>query len=117
MITTTIKKTKNAALSLALAVGMAVTAITPPAAAADVTGTVSIVEFSHPGSLLIQSAGVNYYAQLSPGAPCAANNKTADTLKAWQSLGQAALLSGKTVRIYYASCNGFRFITALDLNA
>jgi hypothetical protein len=116
MIATLTKKTGKAALSLAFAVAMAITAITPPAAAADVSGTVSIVEFS-PGTLLVQSAGVNYYAQLTTGAGCTQYNRTADTLKAWQSLAQAALLSGKTVRIYYATCNNFRFITAFDLNA
>jgi hypothetical protein len=38
-----------------------------------------------------------------------------DTLKAWQSEAQAALLSGKSVKIYFNVCGGANYISALDL--
>ena len=111
------KKTKKAARTLALAVGLAVVGISATAYAAHVNDVVRIVEYM-PDVLLIQTDGTvnNYYAMRSAGNSCRDYSRSADTLKAWLSLGQAALLSGKGVRIYYAECGGKRHITAFDLN-
>ena len=78
--------------------------------------TVGVVEFL-PGSLLIQdAAGNNFTAQLATQSGCTGNNQTIDTIKSWLSLGQAALLSGKTVRIYFNVCGGANYIAGFDLD-
>jgi len=102
---------------VAVLTGAASATVTTPAHAA-VSGvtTVNIVEYGA-GSLLVQlTGGVNYFAQLNTQSGCTANNQTIDTIKAYQSLAQAALLAGKTVKVYFNTCGGQNYITALDLN-
>ena len=80
-------------------------------------GTAHIVEYQ-PGVLLIQTPdGNNYSAQLTGSAGCP--NQVLDSLKAWQSLAQASLLSGKSLKIYFCTdtaAPGAHFITAIDLD-
>src|SRR5438093_466190 len=79
----------------------AVTASTSAfAVTSPVTATVKIVEYSDPSSwpLLIQlntSPATNYMATVGPPG-CSIPAPGLDTLKAWLSLSQAALLSGRT---------------------
>ena len=126
MLRTINQKSRGLLASLGLLAGVAVSSV---AATADATGspttptTVIMVEYSSyaTGTLTVQVAGsVNYFGQVSAQTGCTANNQTVDTLKMWQSLAQAALLSGKTVKIYYNVCgtgsNQFNYIYALDLN-
>ncbi len=68
-------------------------AATTAFAASTITGPVGVIEY-YQGTLIVQSASINYYGQLTTQAGCTSNNQTIDTLKAWQSLGQAAVLSG-----------------------
>lgn len=78
--------------------------------------TVGVIEYFS-GTLIVQDAsGVNFYGQLGTQTGCTANNQTLDTLKIWLSLGQAALLSGKNVKIYFATCGGINYISAFDLD-
>jgi hypothetical protein len=100
------------AVVLSLSVGGAKAwAITSPE-----TTTVGVVEYL-PGSLLIQdAAGNNFGALLSSPAGCTANNQTIDTLKMWQSMGQAALLAAKTVKIYFNVCGGNNFLAGFDID-
>ena len=78
--------------------------------------TVGVVEYL-PGFLLIQdAAGNNFGAWLASPAGCTANNQTIDTVKSWLSMGQSALLSGKTVRIYFNVCGGNNFIAGFDID-
>jgi hypothetical protein len=108
--------TKRFATSIAAAAALAATAISTPATAASfVNGTVTIVEYV-PGSLLVQSAGANYFGQLNTQSGCTSNNQSVDTLRAWQNLAQAALLSGKSMRIFFNTCGGVNYIAGLDLN-
>ena len=60
---------------------------------------------------------MNYYGVTSAGTGCTSNNQTLDTLKVWTSLTQSALLAGKTVRVYFNTCNGSNFIVGIDLFA
>jgi len=89
------------------------------AATSPTDGTVNVVEVG-PGSVLVQvqsgSTGTNFYAQLT--SPCSAvPSNTPDTLKMYVSLAQAAVLSGKTVRIYWTACSdGTPYIGGMDLN-
>jgi hypothetical protein len=97
---------------LALSAGILSSAISLPAAAADVTAIHAQVEY---GSLLmVQLTSINYVAQsASPGCSIPAN--TADTLKIWVNLSQAALLSSKNLKVYFTSCSGTNYIRDLVL--
>lgn len=109
--------------TLAMAVATLVTAVSLTASAAFAIDTVGIVEYSQ-GHLLIQTSGngVNYEAFTALPSQCAstagAAAVTIDTLKTWQSLGQSALLAGKTIRVYFVNCapSSTNIVTALDLN-
>ncbi|MDF3071311.1 MAG: hypothetical protein K0R38_6912 [Polyangiaceae bacterium] len=101
-------------IGLAACFGVAMTA-THADAAESPTTTVNAVEFSG-GTLLIQlSNGTNYLGVLNTGGACTANNQTADTLKAWTSLSQSALLSGKRLKLYFTTCNSTNYINVVDL--
>ena len=104
-------------LAAATAIGIIVTGTNAVAGVVD--GHVSVVEYS-PGNLLIQIAEVtntNFFAYTSVGAPCEQYARTIDTIKVWVSLAQAALLSGKSVRLYSENCGSVDYITVLDLNS
>ena len=85
-----------------------------------------VVEYQSAGILVIQLPdGTNYLAFASALNGCAAHS--ADTVKAWQSLAQSALLSGKNLVITSSPCVGnvpdathpainYNRITSLDLN-
>lgn len=86
------------------------------------TGTLSIVEWQTAGKVLLQmpsTSEVNFLGQTAQPCTGGAPATTTDTLKVWASLGQAALLAGKSVRIYWTKCSssGTPYITAVDLNA
>jgi hypothetical protein len=109
-------KTRNIGALLGLAASLAIGTAAGTAAAAD-TGftTLGAVEFSQ-GTLLVQTAaGSNYVSMLTAGVGCTAHNKNIDTLKSWLSMGQAALLSGKTVKIYFTACGGSNYISTFDI--
>jgi len=110
-------KSRGAFAVVAVLIGAAAGTVTATAhAAVSPVTTVNIVEFG-PGALLVQlTGGVNYVAQLNTQAGCTANNQTMDTLKGYQSMAQAALLAGKTVKIYFNVCGGSNYISGLDLN-
>lgn len=82
------------------------------------TNTVSILEYNTTGLTLQLATGTNYLATMNAQAGCTAYNTSIEAIKSWQALAQGALLSGKTVRVYYTQCsaNGLRYITTLDLN-
>ena len=104
-----------------LAVGLAGMFATASAFAAFADG--SPVQMEYPGHLMIQLVlpppgppvgATNFDAQLSsPGCGIAANS--IDTIKAWQSLAQGALLSGRKIRIYYTDCGTGHWITDVVL--
>lgn len=97
-----------------LVFAFAVTVVSRPAAAAFLDTTLQQVEWNggvtaNPVLLLQVPGGTNYSAALStPGCTPAANS--IDTLKAFQSIALAALLAGKSVRIYYTVCSGVNAI-------
>lgn len=109
----TIKKTS---LLLALIGGLVLTSVPTPAhAASSVTGQVTQMEFNagNPSwpqvALQVNSVTTNYYAQ-QPSPGCSVPALSADTVKAIQSLSQAAFLAGKGVIISYNTCNGANYI-------
>ncbi len=111
-------KSRGLAVSVGVAASLIIATVSTLAHATDAFTTVGVVEYA-PNSLLVQGAdGVNYLAKINAPSGCTSNNQTIDTLKAWQSLAQAALLSGKTVRIYYNVCssNSQNYIAAMDLD-
>jgi len=67
------------------------------------------------GSLALQLNGVLYYAQTAPTAACASNAKNIDTIKAWENLATAALLSGKQVYIQFTVCSGANYLDLMTL--
>jgi hypothetical protein len=116
MNTATLPKTRTAYALVTLASTLALTAATT-SALADVTSlaTPTVVEYSA-GTVLVQlPGGTNYNGVLSAASGCTGNNQNADTLKAWTSLAQAALLSGKSLKIYYTPCAGTNYINTMDL--
>jgi len=68
-------------------------------------------------TLFVQTSdtGTNYMAKTVAPSGCTDNNQTIDTIKMWQSLAQAALLSGKQIHVYFNVCGGINYITQIDL--
>jgi hypothetical protein len=105
-------KTRRFALTtvvFAAAVGLSLSAV-----AANTTQTIKQVELrvstSTPDLLLQTNDGVNYQGTATYSQGCGIVAPTADAVKIWASLGQAALLSGKNVTIYYTNCGGTNWI-------
>lgn len=99
---------------LAMAIGLTVVGSTSMAMAAFVDATGGLNQVEYPGQLAVQFSGVNYYAPF--GSPCGGvPAQTIDTQKAWLSLAQSSLLSGKTIRIYFGDCSATHYITDLVL--
>ena len=74
----------------------------------------SQVEYAETPILLLSANNILYKAQL-PAPGCSMPAISVDTLKTWTSLSQAALLSGKTIRIYYDVCSSTNFIRDIVL--
>ena len=74
----------------------------------------SQVEYSETPVLLLSANNIIYKAQL-PAPGCGYPANTVDTLKTWTNLSQAALLSGKTIRIYFDVCASTNFIRDIVL--
>lgn len=64
----------------------------------------------------IQCGSTAYWSHHNRSS-CSGHNRGADTLKAWLSLGQAALLSGKRVKVYFANCGGMKLIESVTVLA
>lgn len=109
------KKMRSLSTMVAIASTLAIASASASAlASSPTTATCQLVKVSA-GTLVIQIPGnVSYYAQLN-AVGCTTNNQSADTLKAWTSLAQAALVSGKSLQIYFNVCGGINYISALDL--
>ena len=104
-----------------LIAGLAITLVATRAHAAAATNTVNSVEYTWNDTLLIQqTGGVNFHAFKNDQPGCAGWTRSADVLKAWQSLSQSALLSRKSVTIYYDNTcpgqPGVKFITSIVLS-
>lgn len=100
---------RRSSLVLALAAALAVGSTTTPALAAgsfvDAIGGPTQVEY--PGLFMIQYQGINYMGTQSTQTCSNGPNvsgQSIDTIRFWNSLAQAALLAGKTMRIYYTAC-------------
>jgi len=100
------------------ALSLSIVAAASTAGALDKQATVNAVEYSQ-GVLLIQlSDGTNYFGQVTADASiCNVHNVTLDTLNKWQSLAEAALLSGKQLKIYFTNCGSpnKKYISVIDL--
>jgi hypothetical protein len=97
---------------LALSAIALVSAFSMPAAAASVQGVPAQVEYG--SVLMVQFNSINYVAQATaPGCSIPANS--ADTIKIWVNLAQAALLSNKNLTIYFSTCNSTNYIRDLVL--
>src|SRR5262249_4593463 len=67
-------------------------------------------------TLQITSTGQNPWTQITPQTLCkTVTNVSADTIKGWQSLAEAALLSGKQAKIDSVVCNTVPYITGITL--
>jgi hypothetical protein len=114
------RTTKKISAGLALPVWLALTVAAPPASAANVKTGVNVVELA-PVYLLVQTvAGSNYVGRITPKncvAPatcdCSGYARNAETLRAWASMAEAALLSGKNLQIYYDVCGPENVITSV----
>lgn len=88
--------------------------VSTPAHAAFVDGTLDQVEFGESGILLLSQAGFLYKSGPTPPG-CSIATASADVRKTWVSLSQAALLAGKSVRIYFTTCNSEYWIRDIVL--
>jgi hypothetical protein len=113
-MTKNLNKPRRLSFLLAAVAALALTVASTKASAA-VDGTVTVIEY-FPNSLLVQVASVNYFAVTATVAGCTANNRTLDDIKIFASMSQAALLAGKTVRIYFTTCGGVNYIGGFDLD-
>ena len=101
----------TAALASALAI---TSAATPALAGTQVVATGGLSQLEYSGNLLTfqVAGGANYAAQTTAvtGTGCSIPALSLDTLKLWASMGQASLLSGKTLTFYVNTCNGTAWI-------
>jgi hypothetical protein len=104
---------------LALTVALITVAVPALAAGPSVETTVKQVEYRNitltPDLLLQSSNGTNFQATATYSPGCGVLTPSIDTVKLWASLGQAALLSGKNVTIYYTACLGTNWINDVVL--
>lgn len=115
-------KSRSGSWSLACGAGMLMSTIATSASAAD-SGFVNVSDINVANSGTVSanagtaSAGYfMYYAQPSVPA-CPSLNVSAEALRGYQSLLQAALLSGKTVKIVYDTCgSSTRYITGIQFH-
>lgn len=98
-------------ISQAIALASIVSSVTALATTGQTTGMVSAVRYSNSGTSPVLSfkvfSGSSYYTlQAKTGvSPCAGvAAPPVDTVKAWESLGQAALLSGRNVTVSWIDC-------------
>jgi hypothetical protein len=113
MINRIVKKIVMVSGFVALATTATATFGSSAAFAGQITCAPNLIEYYN-GTIIIQCAPTNYLGHISPPSGCP-GGQFIDTLKAWTSMAQAALLSGKNVQIYYDTCGGVNTITALDL--
>jgi hypothetical protein len=73
--------------------------------------------FTYPQLIVNNSTGANFYVQTAivTGTGCSVPASTMDMIKNWQSIAEAALLSGKSVTFYWYDCAGFQWIYGLSL--
>lgn len=89
-------------------------------AAANLGKTVSVVNVNisnnTPQLAVTLSDGNTYVANVVAGNECGSlPSPPFDMVKMWESELAAALLSGKKVNIGFTACNGFNWITEVDL--
>jgi hypothetical protein len=119
MFNSMFKKTSTALVALLTA--FAVTTATVPASAQQVVqGTVPAIELNLVGTnnilrVNVLSAGATTQYVSDTHAPC--NAATVDDIKMYQSVAQAALLSGKKINILFGACPGssVNYIQFIDL--
>lgn len=94
---------------------LAMTAVSAPTFAATSTCALTDIAYSSTGMAVI--CGGTTYAAFQTGTPPSGCSLTSlDTIKLWLSLEQAALLSGKNVKITFTTCTaGNNGITQVDL--
>lgn len=98
------KNTKLLATVFAVTAGL-LSLTARPALAADSICTISSLAYANNGEVALYCSQGSFYAwSYNRGTGC--NVRSADALKSFLSLAQAALLSGKSLRIYYNSCAG-----------
>jgi len=69
-----------------------------------------------PQLAVLLSDNIAYVANVVGGNECGTiPSPSFDMVKLWQSQLSAALLSGKTVNVNFSDCNGFHWITEVDL--
>jgi len=67
------------------------------------------------GELDVVLPSGHFYADPGGYAGCNIPVPSADTVKIWLGLAQAALLSGKSVDIGYTDCSGYHWIVSFTL--
>jgi hypothetical protein len=109
-------------LSLLVAIATATTISVAAAPAFAVTCVPNIVEYSAPESaanfspLVVQCDGINYLGVYDGNPNVTTCGETSlDTLKAWLSMAQAALLAGKKLNINTVTCGTSQVIKTIDL--
>jgi hypothetical protein len=107
---------------LTLATALLVTAATQPVLAAESLCTINEVSYAELSldnrspELALYCVEGNFYAwRYVRGSESTCAARPAESLRLWQSLAQASLLSGKTLRIYYDNCAGFNQIASIHL--
>jgi hypothetical protein len=79
--------------------------------------TVAAVKNTGSSFQLQDAAGNLFSVATAAPSPCQTYSQSLDTMKAWLSMSQSALLTGRTVRIYFNTCgNGVPYIAGLDLD-
>lgn len=102
---------------------LGIVAASRPASAAVFTDTITNVQLSNgAGGLILSTTSNNFVQAILTQVPnCTGSTAlaatTADTMKAWTSMAQSAMLAGKTVQITTQNCsNGGIYITTMSIN-
>lgn len=114
MLKTTIAKLKPHISILAIVTAVALLMGSTPAFANSTQNTVTVVDFwdGNSGTLQIRVGGVSFIAQNTAGT---CPHETVDNLKTWQSLAQAALLSGKQLVVDFTPVGSTNCLFELSL--
>lgn len=96
--------------------GLALGAVASDAEAATTLGvTVTQVTLGSNFGLILVTSNGSYVAKTDLASPCTSYNRSADLVKSWYSVGQAALLSGKRLNITYTACGGLNQMEIVTL--
>ena len=112
-------KKASAWLAIAVATVSASAYAASPSLGANITRVVYDTDNNQPQLIVqgnVNGVSTSYFANVGTGSPCGTvPTQNAESVRNWNSLAQAALLSGKKVDIGYQDCGNVHWLQSLQL--